>query len=424
VVTATVRNVCGCAVQIENAYLFLPKAGPSTGRSPVSATPRVARVCAHWDNLAMTAHTPLSADFASRMARAGGSATAAGLTGVLIAPGPDLVYLTGFRPPTESERFTMLVLTEDQEPTLIVPRLERPDAERGLPPGLVHIIDWVDGTDAYTVAARLLHPDGRYGISDAAWAMHLLGLQQVLPGTRYAALSHAMPMLRAVKDADELARLAAAGAAADAAFEQILAVPFAGRRESDIATDLADLLMRYGHAQVDFTIVGSGPNAANPHHETGDRVIEPGDTIVMDFGGFRDGYGSDTTRTVHVGEPPEQVVRVHEVVRRAQQAAFEAVRPGVSCQEIDRVARGIITDAGYGEHFIHRTGHGIGLTTHEPPYLVEGETQPLVPGMCFSIEPGIYLAGRFGVRIEDIVSCTDDGGVRFNNTSRELHVVG
>lgn len=372
----------------------------------------------------MTARTPLTADFAGRIARAGGAATAAGLAGVLIAPGPDLVYLTGFRPPTGSERLTMLVLTEDQQPTLIVPRLERPDAERGLPPGLVGIVDWIDGTDPYAVAARLLHPRGRYGISDATWAMHLLGLQQSLPDSRYAALSHALPMLRAVKDADELDRLAAAGAAADAAFEQILTVPFTGRRESDIATDLADLLMRYGHAQVEFTIVGSGPNGADPHHETGDRVIGPGDTIVMDFGGFRDGYGSDTTRTVHVGEPPEEVARVHEIVRRAQQAAFEAVRPGVTCQEIDRVARAVITDAGHGEHFIHRTGHGIGLTTHEPPYLVEGETRPLVPGMCFSIEPGIYLAGRFGVRIEDIVSCASDGGVRFNNTSRELHVVG
>lgn len=374
----------------------------------------------------MTPRTALAApaDFAARMARASEAASAAGLAGLLIAPGPDLVYLTGFRPPTESERLTLLALTGDGKPTLIVPRLERPEAERGLPSGLVRIVDWVDGTDPYAVAAGLLRPHARYGISDATWAMHLLGLQRAQPDTRYAALTTALPMLRAVKDADELARLAAAGAAADAAFEQILTVRFAGRRESDVATDLADLLMRYGHAQVDFTIVGSGPNGANPHHETGDRVIEPGDTIVLDFGGFRDGYGSDTTRTVHVGEPPAEVLRVHEVVRQAQQAAFDAVRPGVTCQDIDRVARGVITDAGYGAYFIHRTGHGIGLTTHEPPYLVEGETQPLVPGMCFSIEPGIYLPGQFGVRIEDIVTVTPESGERFNNTSRELHVVG
>jgi Xaa-Pro aminopeptidase len=154
-----------------------------------------------------------------------------------------------------------------------------------------------------------------------------------------------------------------------------------------------------------------------------DRTIEDGDMVVLDFGGLQDGYGSDTTRTVHVGEPTDEEREVFEIVRRAQQAAFEAVRPGIACQEIDRVARKVITDAGYGEYFIHRTGHGIGLTTHEPPYMVEGETHPLKPGMCFSIEPGIYLPGRFGVRIEDIVTVTEDGGRRLNNTSHEMRIV-
>jgi len=207
------------------------------------------------------------------------------------------------------------------------------------------------------------------------------------------------------------------------AYGEILRVAFAGRRETEVAADLAGLLRRFGHEEVDFTVVGSGPNGANPHHEAGDRVIEPGDTIVLDFGGLMDGYGSDTTRTVNVGEPSAQVQEVHDIVRRAQQAAFESVRPGVPCEEIDRVARHVITEAGYGEQFIHRTGHGIGVTTHEPPYMVEGEDQPLVPGMCFSIEPGIYLAGRFGVRIEDIVTVTEDGARRLNNTSHELRTV-
>jgi Xaa-Pro aminopeptidase len=169
--------------------------------------------------------------------------------------------------------------------------------------------------------------------------------------------------------------------------------------------------------------VGSGPNGANPHHEAGERVIQDGDAVVLDFGGLMYGYGSDTTRTVSVGKPSAEVIAVHEVVRQAQQAAFEAVRPGVACQEIDRVARRVITDMGYGERFIHRTGHGIGVTTHEPPYMVEGEAQPLVPGMCFSIEPGVYLAGRFGVRIEDIVVVTEHGGRRLNNTDHGLAVV-
>ncbi len=163
-------------------------------------------------------------------------------------------------------------------------------------------------------------------------------------------------------------------------------------------------------------MVGSGPNGANPHHEAGDRTIEVGDAVVLDFGGLMYGYGSDTSRTVCVGEPSAEIREVHEIVRLAQQAGVEAVRPGVACQEIDRAARAVITDAGYGEQFIHRTGHGIGTTTHEPPYMIEGEEQPLVPGMCFSVEPGIYLAGRFGVRIEDIVTVTETGGRRFNNT--------
>ena len=261
------------------------------------------------------------------------------------------------------------------------------------------------------------------GISDSAWSMHLLGLQDALPGSSYRSLTQCLPMLRAVKDAAELARLEAAGAAADATYDEILRVRFAGRKETEVAADLARLLREFGHEQVDFTVVGSGPNGANPHHEAGDRTIEVGDAVVLDFGGLMHGYGSDTSRTVCVGEPSTEVREVHEIVRLAQQAGFEAVRPGIACQEVDRAARAVITDAGYGEQFIHRTGHGIGTTTHEPPYMIEGEEQPLVPGMCFSVEPGIYLSGRFGVRIEDIVTVTETGGRRLNNTARELHLV-
>jgi Xaa-Pro aminopeptidase len=357
------------------------------------------------------------------MARALAAAAAAGLDGVLVTPGPDLVWLTGYRPTAVTERLTILVLAHDVRPTLVVPALELPDAVGSPGAPAVAFVDWSDGSDPYAAAAELLDPEGRYGISDSTWAMHLLGLQGALPGTGYQALTACLPMLRAVKDGLELSRLAAAGAAADAAFGEILKVRFAGRRETDVAADLAALLRRFGHERVDFTVVGSGPNGANPHHEAGDRVIEVGDAVVLDFGGLKHGYGSDTTRTVCVGEPSAEVRTVHGIVREAQQAAFEAVRPGVPCEEIDRVARRVITDAGYGPRFIHRTGHGIGVTTHEPPYLVSGESRPLVPGMCFSIEPGIYLAGRFGVRIEDIVTVTAGGGRRLNNTDHGLAVV-
>ncbi|WIM98438.1 aminopeptidase P family protein [Actinoplanes oblitus] len=360
-----------------------------------------------------------SKDYLQRMERAVAQAAGAGLTGLLVTPGPDLTYFTGYQPTAITERITMLVLDADHDPHLIVPVLERPDAA-GAP---VAITDWADGTDPYAAAVRLLDPSGRYAISDSAWAMHLLGLQQALPGSSYTSMTGSLPMLRAVKDADEVDRLTAAGAAADAAYEQIVSVRFEGRTEREIGTDLARLLIEHGHSQVDFTVVGSGPNGANPHHEMGDRVIQRGDMVVLDFGGLKDSYGSDTTRTVHVGPPTAEEQEIFDVVRRAQQAAFEAVRPGIPCQEIDRMARRVIDEAGYGEFFIHRTGHGIGLTTHEPPYLVEGEEQPLVPGMCFSIEPGIYLPGRLGVRIEDIVTVTETGGRRLNNTSHDLRVV-
>ncbi|WLW51419.1 aminopeptidase P family protein [Streptomyces sp. YU58] len=362
-------------------------------------------------------------DYRARMERAARAAADAGLAGLLVAPGPDLVWLTGYAPTAATERLTLLVLAPDRDPVLVVPTLEAPDAAKATGAPALTLRDWTDGKDPYAATAGLLDGTGRFGISDNTWSLHLLGLQRTLPGTTYASLTEALPMLRAVKDAAELELLAAAGAAADATFEEIRNVAFTGRRESEIAAELARLLRRHGHATVDFTIVASGPNGANPHHEVGDRVIQPGDMVVLDFGGLKDGYGSDTSRTVHVGEPTDEERRVHAVVREAQEAGFRAVRPGVPCQEVDRAARAVIADAGYGEYFIHRTGHGIGVTTHEPPYMVEGEEQPLVPGMCFSVEPGIYLPGRFGVRIEDIVTVTEDGGRRLNDTSREMVIV-
>ncbi|MEU3614956.1 aminopeptidase P family protein [Streptomyces sp. NPDC006872] len=371
-----------------------------------------------------TAAAPFTADdYRARMERAAREAAEAGLAGVLVAPGPDLVWLTGYAPTAATERLTLLVLAPGRDAVLVVPTLEAPDAAKAVGAPALTLRDWTDGKDPYAATAALLGAGGRFGISDNAWALHLLGLQKALPATSYASLTEALPMLRAVKDAAELELMAAAGAAADATFEEIRKVPFAGRRETEVGADLARLLRRFGHSQVDFTIVASGPNGANPHHEVGDRVIERGDMVVLDFGGLKDGYGSDTSRTVHVGEPTDEERRVHDLVREAQEAGFRAVRPGVACQEVDRAARAVIADAGYGDRFIHRTGHGIGVTTHEPPYMIEGEERPMVPGMCFSVEPGVYLPGRFGVRIEDIVTVAEDGGRRLNDTTRELVIV-
>ena len=293
-----------------------------------------------------------TSDFAARMARAAAQASDAGLTGVLVTPGPDLVYFTGYAPIAITERITMLAIQAGRDPEMIVPILERPDAEDAPSSGAMSLRDWTDGDDPYGATAAMLDAAGRYAISDSAWAMHVLGLQAALPESSYVSMTSTLPMLRAIKGDDELERLAVAGAAADASLEEIVTVRFAGRTESDIAADLASLLRKHGHSQVDFTVVGSGPNGANPHHEKSERIIEEGDMVVLDFGGLKDGYGSDTTRTVHVGEPTEEERDVFEIVRRAQQAAFEAVRPGVACQEIDRAARKVISDAGYGEYFI------------------------------------------------------------------------
>ncbi|MGX1029296.1 Xaa-Pro aminopeptidase [Streptomyces ambofaciens] len=361
--------------------------------------------------------------YAARMDRTAYEAAALGLAGVLVTPGPDLVWLCGYRPTAPAERLTLLVLTANSQPRLLVPAVDRPSAEAAPGAGTLRVSDWWEGQNAYAAAAGLLRPHGRYAVSDATWALHLLCLQASLPLATYQPLSVVLPMRRAVKDEHELARLTAAAAVADAAYEEVLGLPFAGRSERELAADLAGLLRGHGRSRVDFTVVGAGPHAADPHHRPGDRVVGDGDMVVLDFGGLRDGYGFDTARTVHVGAPSDEERRVHETVRAAQRAAFGAVRPGVSCQDVDRAARAVIEEAGHAGRVAHRTGHGVGVTTHEPPYLVEGEEQPLEPGMCFSIEPGIHLPDRFGVRIEDVVACTEDGGRRLNTTSHELVIV-
>jgi D-alanyl-D-alanine dipeptidase len=362
-------------------------------------------------------------DYVARITRVVDEANRAGLDGLIVAPGPDLVWLTGYRPAARTERLTALILLAGQPPTLVVPVPARRRAAAAPAAAAVRLVDWADGADPYAFAAEHLPPDGRLGISDSTWSIHLLGLQHTLPDNRYEAIGPALPMLRAVKDAGELARLATAGAAADATYREIVGLRFAGRRETDVAAELARLLRESGHEQVDFTVVGSGPNGADPTHQAGERTIGPGDAVVLDFGGLMNDYGSDITRTVCVGEPWAELQQVHDIVRTAQQAAFEAVRPGIPAAEVDRVARAVIADAGYGERFVHRTGHSIGVTTYEPPYLMAGEDWLLEPGMCFSIEPGIYLPDRFGVRIEDVVTVTERAGHRLNNTDHALLVV-
>ncbi|HXF56392.1 MAG TPA: Xaa-Pro peptidase family protein [Actinomycetota bacterium] len=364
----------------------------------------------------------MSPDHAGRLARAAEEAGGAGLDALIVAPSPDLVYLTGYDPPL-LERLTALVVGPGREPVLLVPELERPRAASEPVRDLARIESWRDGEDPYEALSRLLAHGSRFGVSDRMWAVHLLGLERALPGAAFSSGSAVLARLRARKDPEELHLLGRAGRAADEAFHRVLRLGFEGRTEREVAAELARLLLETGHESVAFTIVASGPNAASPHHEPGARTIRRGDVVVLDFGGRVGGYCSDITRTVCVGEPSEEVQEVHEVVARAQEAAFRAVRPGVPAGEVDRAARRVVEESGYGGAFLHRTGHGIGLEEHEPPYIVEGNEEPLQPGMTFSIEPGVYLEGRFGVRIEDIVAVTEDGAVRLNHAPRELVAV-
>ena len=364
----------------------------------------------------MTAHP-----YTSRLRQAAQAAEEAGLAGLAVTPSADLVYLTGYAPPP-LERLTLLVVGVGRDPVMLVPALERPAAASCPVGDRLEIVGWTDGEDPYERAATLLG-SGRFAITDSAWASHLLGLQRTAGGCSFVPTSAAVPLLRAVKDAGELELLRRVAHAADRAFVDVLALRFEGRSERELAEELAAALTRHGHDEVGFTIVGSGPNGASPHHEPGARPIEAGEAVVLDFGGRMNGYCSDITRTVVVGEPDAQVREIYEVVRAAQQAAFEAVAPDVPAERVDAAARAVIAAAGYGDQFIHRTGHGIGLEVHEPPYIVAGNAMPLRSGMTFSIEPGIYLSGRFGVRIEDIVAVTDGGAVRLNEATRELRAV-
>jgi Xaa-Pro aminopeptidase len=353
-----------------------------------------------------------------------------GVDALLLSHGADLPWLTGYRA-QPLERLTLLVLPREGEPVLLVPGLEAPLVpDSG---GMITLRPWAETEDPVGLAGVLLgaRPDATYGISDRAWATSLLALQARLPGARWTTASSVTSALRAVKDATEIAALRAAAQSADsvALALQRGEIPLAGRREIQVSEALSMGLLAAGHRRVNFAIVGSGPNGASPHHDPGERVIEPGDTVVCDFGGeyvLDDdvGYCSDITRTVAVGEPSAEVRDTYAVLLAAQQAAVEAVRPGVSAEHIDAVARAVITEAGLGEYFIHRTGHGIGIEEHEDPYVVAGNATPLAVGHAFSVEPGIYFPGRFGMRLEDIVVVGEDGADPLNTAEHGMVVIG
>ena len=363
---------------------------------------------------------------ADRLDVARAAAADAGLDALLLSPGADLCYLTGYDA-LPLERLTCLVLPSEGEPFLLVPALELAAAQASPAGGLgIEITGWNETEDPYAlVAARLPSHVACVGVDNHMWAEKTLAFRAALPGVRQELAGTVLRELRMRKTGQEAAALRRAGAAIDRVHARMGEWLRAGRTEREVGRDIANAITAEGHARTDFVIVGSGPHGASPHHELSDRVISPGDPVVVDLGGTTpEGYCSDSTRTYVVGgEPPEEFRRLYEVLLRAQRAQTDAVRPGITAEQLDAVGRDIIADAGYGERFIHRTGHGIGLETHEEPYIVAGSKLALEPGMAFSIEPGIYLPDRYGARIEDIVLCTETGGERLNRTGRDLVVL-
>jgi Xaa-Pro aminopeptidase len=360
---------------------------------------------------------------AGRLRLAAERAAQAGLGALLLTPGPDLRYLTGYDT-HPSERLTCLAVPAQGPPFLVVPRLELASAQASPAGGMdLEVVTWDETDDPFRIVGDRLAGLTSVGLAEQMWAMMVLRFRDALPSARQALAGAALRPLRMRKSPAEIAALREAGAAIDRVHERVPGWLRPGRTERDVAADLAAEIVAQGHARADFVIVGSGPNAAKPHHEPSDRVLTAGDAVVVDIGGtMPSGYCSDCTRTYVLGAPPQELAGYYQVLKDAQEAACGAVRPGVSAESVDAVARDAITAAGYGRYFVHRTGHGIGLETHEDPYIVAGNTEALEPGMAFSVEPGIY-PGPHGARIEDIVVCTPAGHEPLNNVRRDLVMV-
>jgi Xaa-Pro aminopeptidase len=368
----------------------------------------------------------MTSPYAERLRSAAQTAATADIDALLVTPGADLRYLTGYvaKP---LERLTCLVVPATGEPFLIAPRLERAAAEASGAGAVARIETHEETDDAFSLTASLLLDTlgataATVGVADHMWAEQLLRFRDALPSTELVLAGTVLRRLRLLKRADEVDGLRRAAQAIDRVHARMAEFLRPGRTEREVGRDIAEAILAEGHTEVAFTIVGSGPNGASPHHELSDRVVEAGDPVVVDIGGVMpDGYCSDCTRTYVAGDSaPQEFADYFAVLHEAQVASCESIRPGVTAESVDAAARDVIDKAGYGELFIHRTGHGIGLEAHEEPWIVAGNDTVLEPGMCFSVEPGIYMAGRHGARIEDIVTVTDDGVERLDTISREL----
>lgn len=372
----------------------------------------------------MDSHRFDAAVYARRLDAAAAATAAAGLTGLVITPGYDLRYLVGSRAQT-LERLTALVLPASGDPTVVMPRLELASLKESAVAELgLAVRDWVDGDDPYRLVSDALGGGpAATAVTDSMPALHLLPLAGVL-GTLPILTTDILRAQRMVKEQCEIDALRKAGSAIDRVHARVPELLIPGRTEADVAADIAEAIVAEGHSEVSFIIVGSGPHSADPHHGYSDRELRAGDIVVVDIGGaYEPGYHSDSTRTYSIGDPDPDVAQQYSVLQRAQRAALDAVRPGVTAEQVDAAARDVLASEGLAEFFVHRTGHGIGLSVHEEPYIVAGNHLPLTAGMAFSVEPGIYFPGRWGARVEDIVVVTEDGALAVNNRPHALIVV-
>jgi Xaa-Pro aminopeptidase len=361
--------------------------------------------------------------YLDRLARVRAAMEEQGVDALLLSVGHDLPYLTGYLA-MPLERLTMLVVPRCGDASLVVPRLEAPRVTEQ--PGVFDLVPWDETDDPVALVAKLAGGARRLAVGDQMWARFLVELLPLVPGAEYRRAVDVVGPLRMVKDQAEIEALAAAGAAVDRIAGELQAgrIDLVGRTEAAVSADLSARIVAEGHQKVNFAIVAAGENAASPHHHAGERVIGEDEIVLCDFGGTMDGYCSDITRCVVTGEIAPDVAEAYAALHEAQRAAVAAATIGTPCEEVDRTARRIITAAGFGEYFVHRTGHGIGLEEHEDPYIVEGNGRPLEPGHAFSVEPGIYVPGAWGMRLEDIVVATDGGPLAMNNVDHGLAAVG
>ena len=347
---------------------------------------------------------------------------------LLLSVGADLPWLTGYEA-MPLERLTMLAISKESKAKLFIPRLEAARVvER---PDLFDLVAWDENQNPVSIVADLIKPKSKVAIGGHTWSKFLLQFQTQTTGVSWTDATDITGPLRAVKDPHEIERLRAAAEGVDriAAALQQGEIKLIGRKESEIAEEFAQRILAEGHAKVNFTIVASGENAASPHHEAGSRVVQPNEVVLFDFGGTtiekegEPGYCSDITRCVYTGTPPQEFVDSYDALQEAQEAGVQAATVGASAASVDAAAREVLRNAGLGEWFIHRLGHGIGVEAHEDPYLVETNQAQLAAGNAFSIEPGFYIPGKWGARIEDIVIATNDGPISLNKADHNLAIV-